>query len=127
MDGEHLFTFTICNPGWSPLVVDIMLSRLSNANQQFPNGFTCLAAAAAAAGKQLLMAKRLLHLGADINMPSVDRSLTPLNLAAENACVEMIGLFLYKGASINSRSRSKTTPFYRAARGGSIEILRLLH
>ena len=106
-------------------IVDIMLPKLSNVNQQFPNGFTCLAAAAT--GNQVLIAKRLLQLGADVNMPTADRCLTPLHLAAQNACVEMVELLLDKGASINSRSSSKTTPFYRAARGGSIEILRLLH
>jgi hypothetical protein len=106
-------------------VLDIMLPKLSDVNQHFPNGFTCLAAAAA--GNQVLIAKRLLQLGADVNMPTADRGFTPLHLAAENACVEMVELLLNEGASIDLRSTSKTTPFYRAARGGSIEILRLLH
>lgn len=105
-------------------IVDIMLPELSNVNQQFPNGFTCLVAAAA--GNQVLIAERLLQLGADVNMPTADRGLTPLHLAAENACVEMVELLLDKGASVGLRSASKTTAFYRAARGGSIEILRLL-
>jgi ankyrin repeat protein len=39
----------------------------------------------------------------------------------------MVQLLLDAGASIDSRSTSKTTPFYRAARGGSVEIIRLLY
>lgn len=106
-------------------IVDIMLPKLSNVNQEFTNGFTCLAAAAS--GTDVLMAKKFLELGADVNMPTGDRGFTPLHLAAENACLEMVKLLLDNGASIDTRSSSKTTPFYRAARGGSIEVLRLLH
>lgn len=106
-------------------IVDIMLPKLSDINHLFPNGFTCLAAAAS--GNQVLISEKLLQLGADVNWRTADRWLTPLHLAAENACVEAVELLLDKGASIDSRSKSKTTPFYRAARGGSIKILRLLH
>lgn len=106
-------------------IVDDMLPQLSNVNHQFRNGFTCLTAAAS--GNQALIAKRLLELGADVHLPTADRGLTPLHLAAENAGLETVQLLLDAGASIDSRSTSKTTPFYRAARGGSVEIIRLLY
>ena len=106
-------------------IVDLMLPKLSDVNHRFSDGFTCLTAAAA--GNHVQIAKRLLELGAEVDLSTVDSHLTPLHLAAQNACEEMAELLLDAGASITSRSSSKTTPFYRAARGGSVKILRLLH
>jgi len=106
-------------------IVDMMLPQLLNVNQKSEDGFTFLAAAAS--GNQVLIAKRLIEMGAEVDLSTKDRLLTPLHIAAENACVEMVELLVSAGASMKSRSSSKTTPFYRAARGGSVKILRLLH
>jgi ankyrin repeat protein len=83
--------------------------------------------AAAAAGNCVSIAKQLLELGADVDLPVQDRQLTPLHIAAENGCEEMVEFLLAAGASPAARSTSETTPFYRAARGGSIRILSLLY
>jgi len=107
------------------ILVDIMLPKLLDVNSHFEDGFTCLAAAAS--GNRVSMVKKLLELGADVDLATQDRRLTPLHLAAGNACEETVVLLVAVGASVHSRSRSGTTPFYRAARGGSIRILSLLH
>ncbi|KAH8746986.1 ankyrin repeat-containing domain protein, partial [Hyaloscypha sp. PMI_1271] len=52
--------------------------------------------------------------GADVNMPTIDRCLIPLYLAAQNTCVEMVKLLLDKGALINSRMWDKWTPLIEA-------------
>ncbi|EKD17225.1 uncharacterized protein L3040_008869 [Drepanopeziza brunnea f. sp. 'multigermtubi'] len=106
-------------------IVDAMLPLLSNVNLVFPNGFTCLGAAAS--GSQVQIAKALLNRGADVDLPTGDRGQTPLHLAAENGDEEMVRFLLNAGASIYARSDSKTTPFYRAARSGNLNVLRLLY
>jgi ankyrin repeat protein len=74
-------------------------------------------------------AKELLTRGACIELKSSDnmQSLTALHYAAEGGHAEMIKLLLSHGASPHARSGSQSTPFYRAARSGSIEALKALY
>jgi ankyrin repeat protein len=123
LDSTNL-TFAIANRLDS--TVNLLLPELSNINAHLPDGHTCLTAAAC--GNNLLVAKQLIDMGAEFNLPTDDdRVLTPLHFAAEFACEEVFEYLVSDGASINSRSGSGTTPFYRAARAGSVRILRLLH
>ena len=108
-----------------PALVELMLPEMPDINHRFIDGFTCLAAAAS--GNQVEMVKSLLELGAEIDLATGDRALTPLHLAAQNACEETVELLINSGASPHSHSDSGSTPFYRAARGGSLRILSLLH
>ncbi|KAH7360963.1 ankyrin repeat-containing domain protein [Rhexocercosporidium sp. MPI-PUGE-AT-0058] len=107
------------------ILVDIILPELPDVNCHFEDGFTCLAAVAS--GNRVSIVKKLLELGVDIDLPTKDRRLTPLHLAVGNACEETVEILVAAGASLHSRLCSGTTPFYRAARGGSIRILSLLH
>ena len=66
-------------------------------------------------------------MGADVDAPATrGRCLTPLHAAAEHGHAAMTALLLSRGASVHARSATETTPFYRAARGGSVEVLRQL-
>jgi amino acid transporter len=110
--------------GLQPLV-DAMLPRLVDINNYLGNGLTCLAVAASS--NNVALVRKLLELGAHVDLPRQEKQLTPLHLAAENACEETVELLVFHGAIIDLRSCTGTTPFYRAARGGSIRILSLLY
>ncbi|PVH78848.1 ankyrin, partial [Cadophora sp. DSE1049] len=105
-------------------VVDLMLPKMSNVNRVFPDGNTCLAAAAK--GNQVTIAKQLLDMGADVNLPVGRKVLTPLHIAAGEGHANMVAVLLSAGASTQAQSDSKSTPFYRAARSGNIEAIKLL-
>jgi len=77
----------------------------------------------------LYTALTLLDFGASVELKSSSRakSMTALHFAAEWGHAPMIQLLLDRGASPHAQSRSLSTPFYRAARSGSLEALRLLH
>jgi ankyrin repeat protein len=107
------------------ILVDIMLPQLLDVNTHFEDGFTCLTAAAS--GNRVSIVQKLLELGADVDLATKDRGLTPLHLAAGNACEETVVLLVSAGASLHARSLSGTTPLYRAARGGSLCVLSLLY
>jgi len=110
-------------------LVDLLLPRFAAAkgglNAHVADGHTCLTTAADR--KQLELSQRLLDAGADVDIPTLGRKLTPLHIAAERAFPEMATLLLNAGASPQARSTSGSTPFYRAARGGSVRVLRQLH
>jgi hypothetical protein len=107
-------------------LASIMFRRLPDINQYcFGNGFTCLTVAVVHSA--LFTVDLLLELGAVVDIPTKDRRLTALHLAAENVDKDMVDFLLDAGASIHSRSKSRSTPFYLAARGGSVEILELLY
>ncbi|EPE35822.1 Ankyrin repeat-containing protein [Glarea lozoyensis ATCC 20868] len=107
------------------VLVDMLLPQLLDVDTHFEDGFTCLTAAAS--GNRVSIIQKLLELGANVDLATKDRGLTPLHLAAGNACEETVVLLLSAGASLHARSLSGTTPFYRAARGGSLCILSLLY
>lgn len=106
-------------------LVDLLLPKLKDINQHFDNGSTCLTIAAG--NNEVALAQKFLDAGAGVDVPTKRRRLTPLHLAAENACEEIVELLLCAGASPHARSDTLTTPFYQAARGGSLYILRRLH
>lgn len=94
----------------------------------FRGGWTPLTVAAASGS--LSIAEKLLQAGANVNKAAdMDErnGLTPLHIAAELAMESLVELFLAHGASILSLTATMTTPFYRAARGGSIRILQSLY
>lgn len=97
-------------------------------NRQFSNGWTPLTAAVTA--KQPEAAAILLDAGADPNIPADEgkhKGLTALHIAAEKSMEETAERLLSRGADVHARTFSETTPFYRAARGGSLPILRMLY
>jgi hypothetical protein len=110
-------------------VLRMLLPReVATINKHFSGGWTPLTAAIAA--KQPTAAKILLDAGADPNIAADDEQhngLTALHIAAEQSMEEMVELLLSKGADIHARTFSETTPFYRAARGGSLSILQMLY
>ena len=94
----------------------------------FRGGWTPLTVAAASGS--LTIAEKLLQAGANVNKPAdmeQRNGLTPLHIAAELAMENLVELFLAHGASTTSLTGTMTTPFYRAARGGSVKILQMLH
>ncbi|OBR03073.1 Ankyrin repeat protein [Colletotrichum higginsianum IMI 349063] len=106
-------------------LVDELLPCLEDVNQCFHDGNTCLFIAASA--NNVALVQRFLNMGADIDAPEVNKGLSPLHVAAEKGCDEMVAFLLEHGASPSVRSFSGSTPFYRAARNGSIKCLRLLY
>ena len=105
-----------------------LLQSQYDVDMTFRGGWTPLTVAAASGSFSI--AKRLLEAGANVNMAAdmeERNGLTPLHIAAELAMENLVELFLAHGASIFSLTATKTTPFYRAARGGSVKILELLH
>ena len=105
-----------------------LLERLYDVDMDFQGGWTPLTVAAASGS--LSIAKRLIEAGADVNKAAdmnERNGLTPLHIAAELAMEDLVELFLAHGASVTSLTATMTTPFYRAARGGSVNILKLLY
>ena len=97
-------------------------------DMSFRGGWTPLTVAAASGAFSI--AKKLLEAGASVNKAAdmnERNGLTPLHIAAELARDDLVELFLAHGAFTDSLTATMTTPFYRAARGGSIKVLQLLH
>ena len=109
-------------------VLDVLLVRdLHAINKRFLGGWTPLMAACVA--HQPRIAEILLAAGADPNVTAgtvIRKGLSPLHIAAEECLESTVNLLLMHGANVHARSTSKTTPFWRAARGGSLSILRAL-
>ena len=72
------------------------------------------------------MAQPLLHHGISVN--ATDRSgRSPIHYAAANATVELLGLFLHHGASVNiADNKNRETPLHFAALVGSIDCIEWL-
>lgn len=114
--------------GLQHVVRTLLPDHLPYINAPFHNGWTPLTAALTA--HQEAMACFLLSAGADPNVCADDERhnrLSPLHIAAENSMDEAVEMLLHCGASVHVRTQTRTTPFYRAARGGSVRILTLLH
>ncbi len=105
-----------------------LLNSQYDVDMIFRGGWTPLTVAAASGSFSI--AEKLLQAGANVNKSAdmVERNgLTPLHIAAELAMENLVELFLAHGASVISLTATMTTPFYRAARGGSVKVLQLLH
>lgn len=105
-----------------------VLSSQYDVNMTFCGGWTPLTVAAASGSFSI--AQKLLKAGANVNKAADHNErngLTPLHIAAELAMEDLVDLFLAHGASTMSLTATMTTPFYRAARGGSVRILQSLY
>lgn len=105
-----------------------LVEKQYDVDMSFLGGWTPLTVAAASGSFSI--AKKLLEAGASVNKAAdlhERNGLTPLHIAAELAMDDLVELFLSHGASTMSLTATMTTPFYRAARGGSVKILHLLH
>ena len=105
-----------------------VLSSQYDMNMTFRGGWTPLTVAAASGSFSI--AQKLLEAGAEVNKAAdlnERNGLTPLHIAAELAMEDLVELFLAHGASTMSLTATMTTPFYRAARGGSVRILQSLY
>ncbi|KAF3804273.1 hypothetical protein GCG54_00000624 [Colletotrichum gloeosporioides] len=107
------------------VLVDVLLPTLEDMNGYLSDGSTCLIVAAMVGDVEL--ARRLLSMGARVDVPDRMRLLTPLHVAAEEGKEKMVGFLLEHGASPFARSDTGTTPFYRAARSGCTKTIRLLY
>lgn len=108
-------------------VFDTLLPSFHALNEQFDTGDYPITLAARR--EQLDMLKSLVEAGADVmafSNPEKTQRLTALHIAAERAHLDMVRYLLSKGAMWNARSNSRSTPFYRAARGGSVEVMTLI-
>ena len=105
-----------------------LLKEEYDVNMNFLGGWTPLTVAAASGSFSI--ATKLLKAGANVNKAAdlIERNgLTPIQIAAELGIEELVELFLAHEASITCLTTTLTTPFYRAARGGSIKVLKMLH
>ena len=105
-----------------------VLSSQYDVNMTFRGGWTPLTVAAASGSFSI--AQKLLTAGANVNKAAdfYERNgLTPLHISSELAMEDLVDLLLAHGASTMSLTATMTTPFYRAARGGSVRILQSLY
>ena len=125
---QHTPFYVAIVQGLVHVVMTLLLDHMPEINTLFRNGWTPLTAALAA--DRVNMAHLLLSAGADPNVPADEvahNGLSPLHVAAENNLELAVEMLLRSGASVHSRTYSKTTPLYRAARGGSLKVLTLLY
>ncbi|KAJ4352364.1 uncharacterized protein N0V89_007712 [Didymosphaeria variabile] len=102
-------------------VTSYLLSKMTDLDHHFPDGYTVLTAAARWDRPRIV--RKLLRMGASIDVPTLEKELTPLHLAAEHASKGAFDILLDAGADPHARSKSLTTPLYRAARSGNVYIL----
>ncbi|KAK4182741.1 ankyrin repeat-containing domain protein [Podospora australis] len=80
----------------------------------------------AAAWGILPAAKRLIQMGVDVNSVARSHGLTPLMVAAESSHLDLMDLFMCKGADLELRSDDGRTVIWHAAAKGEVEALRFL-
>ncbi|KAH6878928.1 hypothetical protein BKA58DRAFT_466538 [Alternaria rosae] len=105
-----------------------LIRQLPSLDYSFENGLTCLNAAAKE--NNLYIAKYLLQHGANADQPTSEpefpRALTPIHFAAEFCASQVFEMLLEHGANPYLPSTSRATPFYRACRGGDLDMVRKL-
>jgi Ankyrin repeats (3 copies)/Ankyrin repeat len=113
--------------GLQHVVGTLLPDHLPHINTRFHNGWTPLTAALNV--RQESIAHLLLSAGANPNICADDQhnEMSALHLAAEYSMDDTVEMLLHFGASVHARTQTQTTPFYRAARGGSVGTLTLLH
>lgn len=77
-------------------------------------------------GRDMLLAKRLIQMGADVHAASEDGGFTPLHLAAFEGDAKIAALLLERGANVNAPDKNGYTPFDIAKRcGNNTEMIRM--
>ena len=105
-------------------LLDKIFPRGAEVNQLFLDDWTPLHIVAYAG--HLSTASKLLMCGAEVHAESRAKCLTPLHIAAQQGHADLVRLLLLHQANPHSQSSSGSTPFYRASRGGSLEVLEIL-
>lgn len=130
IDADFIDYSPICICIWIPLngIARSLIHQLPSLDHNFENGLTCLAVAAKE--NNLYMTNYLLHHGANPNKPTSEpgfpRAMTPIHFAAEYCAFEVLETLLKHGADPHIPSTSGATPFYRACRGGNLDIVKRL-
>lgn len=129
-NAEFLDYSPTCMCIWAGLYVTAreLCQRLPNIDYHFENGLTCLTVAAKEYDH--LLVGYLLEHGAKADKPTRElgqfKALTPLHFAAEWCAQGVVDLLLSHGADPHRPSASGATPFYRACRGGDLDIVNQL-
>jgi uncharacterized protein len=104
---------------------ETLLQAGADVNQVAKNAMKVAPLHAAAASKQLEVARRLLELGANANTRQ-QGGLTPLHEVAANGQLEFARLLLAHGAEVNAKTDSGKTPLAFAIAAGQTEMAGLL-
>jgi hypothetical protein len=129
-DADFIDYSPICICIWLQLngIAISLIHQLPSLDHNFENGLTCLAVAAKE--NNLYMTNYLLHHGANPNKPTSEpdfpKAMTPIHFAAEYCALEVLETLLEHGADPHIPSTSGATPFYRACRGGNLDIVKRL-
>jgi uncharacterized protein len=105
--------------------VETLLQAGADVNQVAKNAMKVAPLHAAAASKQLEVAKRLLELGANANARQ-EAGFTPLHEVAANGQLEFARVLLAHGAEVNARTDDGKTPLAFAIAAGQTEMAGLL-
>jgi FOG: Ankyrin repeat len=97
---------------------DNLLARGANVNAAAPGGMTALFLAA---GRESIYVKRLIELGASVNVRSLAGQ-TPLTVAIRDRQIENVKLLIAAGASVNTPGEDGKTPLKLAS-----ELLASMH
>ena len=80
----------------------------------------------AARDENINKAKELIDAGADVNYATRRTGQTPLIIASTNGNLELVKLFISKGAEIDSKDRYDYTPLIIASHDGRVDIVKEL-
>jgi len=106
------------------VAVQSLLKQKVDVNEAQPDGNTALHWAAYR--DDVDIARMLIQAGANANVKTRLRDVTPLQLAATNGNAAMIELLLKAGADVNVPNGNGTTPLMFAAASGKTDAIRIL-